>query len=260
MRRKALKAAFPCTIPIMTGFMFLGAAYGIYMNASGFSFIYPLFMSMLIYGGSLEFIAVEMLLSPFAPLQVFIMALLIQARHLFYGLSMLDKFKGTGWKKFYLIYGMCDETFSVNYTADIPEDVDKGWFMFFVTLLNQFYWVASATTGGVIGSLLKINTDGISFVMTAMFVVIFMDQWLKEDQHISSLIGLGVSLICLLIFGADSFMIPTMITIIVLLTILRHKLDVPHSANLQTAANETNPSDNMTDISATKAQQEQEEI
>ena len=187
MRRKALKAAFPCTIPIMTGFIFLGAAYGIYMNASGFSFIYPLFMSMLIYGGSLEFIAVEMLLSPFAPLQVFIMALLIQARHLFYGLSMLDKFKGTGWKKFYLIYGMCDETFSVNYTADIPEDVDKGWFMFFVTLLNQFYWVASATTGGVIGSLLKINTDGISFVMTAMFVVIFMDQWLKRrSAHIFS--------------------------------------------------------------------------
>ena len=225
MRRKALKAAFPCTIPIMTGFIFLGAAYGIYMNASGFSFVYPLFMSMLIYGGSLEFVAVEMLLSPFAPLQVFIMALLIQARHLFYGLSMLDKFKGTGWKKFYLIYGMCDETFSVNYTADIPEDVDRGWFMFFVTLLNQFYWVASATTGGIIGSLLKINTDGISFVMTAMFVVIFMDQWLKEDQHLSSLIGIGVSLICLLIFGADSFMIPTMITIVVLLTVLRHRLE-----------------------------------
>lgn len=225
MRRKALKAAFPCTIPIMTGFIFLGAAYGIYMNASGFSFVYPLFMSMLIYGGSLEFVAVEMLLSPFAPLQVFIMAVLIQARHLFYGLSILDKFRGTGWKKFYLIYGMCDETFSVNYTADIPEDVDKSWFMFFVTLLNQFYWVASATTGGIIGSLLKINTDGISFVMTAMFVVIFMDQWLKEDNHISSLIGLGVSLICLLIFEADSFMIPTMITIVVLLTVLRHRLE-----------------------------------
>ena len=229
MRRKALKAAFPCTIPIMTGFIFLGASYGIYANASGFSFVYPLFMSMLIYGGSLEFVAVEMLLSPFAPLQVFIMTLLIQARHLFYGLSMLDKFKGLGWKKFYLIYGMCDETFSVNYTADIPEDVDKGWFMFFVTLLNQFYWVASATAGGIIGSLLKINTDGISFVMTAMFVVIFMDQWLKEDNHISSLIGLGVSLICLLIFGPDSFMIPTMITIVVLLTVLRRRLEKEES-------------------------------
>ena len=167
MKRKALKAAFPHTIPIMTGFMFLGMAYGIYMNASGFSFIYPLCMSLLIYGGSLEFVAVEMLLSPFAPIQVFIMALLIQARHLFYGLSMLDKYKGIGWKKFYLIYGMCDESFSVNYTADIPGDVDPGWFMFFVTLLDQFYWGASATFGGIIGSLLPINTEGISFVMTA---------------------------------------------------------------------------------------------
>ena len=153
MKRRALKAAFPRTIPIMTGFIFLGMAYGIYMNASGFSFIYPFFMSMLIFGGSLEFVCVEMLLSPFAPVQVLIMAMMIQARHLFYGLSMLDKFKGLGWKKYYLIFGMCDETFSVNYTSEIPEDVDRGWFYFFVTLLNQFYWVASATIGGIIGPL-----------------------------------------------------------------------------------------------------------
>ena len=136
MKRKAFKAAFPYTLPILAGFSFLGMAYGIYMNASGFSFVYPLCMSFLIYGGSLEFVAVEMLLSPFAPVQVLIMALLIQARHLFYGISMLDKFKGMGWKKYYLIFGMCDETFSVNYTADIPEDIDRGWFMFFVTLLD----------------------------------------------------------------------------------------------------------------------------
>ena len=126
MKRKAFKAAFPYTLPILAGFSFLGMAYGIYMNASGFSFVYPLCMSFLIYGGSLEFVAVEMLLSPFAPVQVLIMALLIQARHLFYGISMLDKFKGMGWKKYYLIFGMCDETFSVNYTADIPEDIDHG--------------------------------------------------------------------------------------------------------------------------------------
>ena len=144
---------------------------------------------------------------------------------------MLDKYKGIGWKKFYLIYGMCDESFSVNYTADIPEDVDPGWFMFFVTLLNQFYWVASATFGGVIGSLLPINTEGISFVMTAMFVVIFMDQWLKEKNHTSSLLGLGISFLCLLVFGPDSFMIPTMILIIVSLTLLRKKLDIPDQKN-----------------------------
>ena len=114
MKRKAFKAAFPYTIPIFAGFWFLGLAYGIYMNASGFSFVYPMLMSLLIFGGSLEFVAVEMLLSPFAPLQVLIMTLLIQARHMFYGISMLDKYKGMGWKKFYLIFGMCDETFSIN--------------------------------------------------------------------------------------------------------------------------------------------------
>lgn len=225
MKRKALKAAFPQTIPIFTGFCFLGLAYGIYMNASGFSFVYPMFMSLLIFGGSLEFVAVEMLLSPFAPLSVIIMTLLIQARHLFYGISMLDKYKGMGWKKFYLIFGMCDESFSINCSAQIPEDVDKGWFMFFVTLLNQFYWVASATIGGLIGSLLKINTDGISFVMTAMFVVIFLDQWLKEDSHISSLIGIIVSAICLICFGADSFMLPTMACILILLTVFRKNIE-----------------------------------
>ena len=225
MRREALKAAFPCTIPIFTGFWFLGLAYGIYMNVSGFSFVYPMFMSLLIFGGSLEFVTVEMLLSPFAPLQVFIMALLIQARHLFYGISMLEKFKGTGWKKFFLIFGMCDETFSVNYTAEIPEGVDKGWFMLWVTFLNQFYWVSAATTGGLIGSLLKFDTTGISFVMTAMFVVIFLEQWLKEKNHSSSLIGIAVSVLCLLIFGADSFMLPTMAAIVLLLTLSRKKLE-----------------------------------
>ena len=225
MKRKALKAAFPQTLPIFAGFWFLSLAYGIYMNASGFSFVYPMFMSLLIYGGSLEFVAVEMLLSPFAPVQVLIMTLLIQARHLFYGISMLEKFRGLGWKKFYLIFGMCDETFSINYTAQIPEDVDRGWFMFFVTLLNHLYWFSGATIGGLIGSLFTFDTSGISFVMTAMFVVIFLEQWLKEKNHISSLIGLGLSAACLLLFGADSFMLPTMIAIIALLAALKKPLE-----------------------------------
>ncbi|MST52748.1 azaleucine resistance protein AzlC [Hornefia butyriciproducens] len=225
MKIKALKTAFPYTVPIFAGFWFLGLAYGIYMNASGFSFVYPMLMSLLIYGGSLEFVAVEMLLSPFAPLQVLIMTLLIQARHLFYGLSMLEKFKGLGWKKYYLIFGMCDETFSINYTARIPEDVDKGWFMFFVTLLNHLYWFSGATIGGLIGSLLTFNTQGIGFVMTAMFVVIFLEQWLKEKNHASSCIGIGVSILCLIIFGADSFMIPTMIAIIAVLAAFRKPLE-----------------------------------
>jgi 4-azaleucine resistance transporter AzlC len=120
---------------------------------------------------------------------------------------------------------MCDETFSINYTAKIPDGVDKGWFMFFVTLLNQIYWVTGATIGGLIGSLIHFDTNGISFVMTAMFVVIFMEQWLKEKHHISAYIGLGASLACLILFGADSFMIPTMIMIILLLAVFRKPLE-----------------------------------
>lgn len=225
MRRRALSAAFPYTIPIFAGFWFLGLAYGIYMNVSGFSAWYPMFMSMLIFGGSLEFVAVTMLLSSFAPLQTLIMTLMIQARHLFYGLSMLDKFKGTGWKKPYLIFGMCDETFSINYTAKIPEDVDKGWFMFFVTLLNQIYWVSGATLGGILGSLLSFDREGLDFVMTAMFVVIFLEQWLKEKKHYTALIGVLCSAGCLLLFGAESFMIPTMACILCFLTVFRKPIE-----------------------------------
>ena len=227
MRLNALKKAFPYTIPIFAGFWFLGLAYGIYMNVSGFSFLYPMIMSLVIFGGSLEFVTVSMLLSPFAPVQTFIMALLIQSRHIFYGISMLDKFRGMGWKKFYLIFGLCDETFSINYTADISQDVDKGWFMFWVTLLNHFYWVSGATIGGMVGSLLKFDTDGISFVMTAMFVVIFLDQWLKEKKHYASCIGILVSFICLMIFGANNFMLPTMIAILVLFVLLRNNQKSP---------------------------------
>ncbi len=221
MKLKALKAAFPHTIPIFAGFWFLGMAYGIYMKVSGFSFLYPLIMSIAIFGGSLEFVCVEMLLSPFAPLQVFIMALLIQARHLFYGLSMLDKYKGTGFKKWYLIFGLCDESFSINYTAEPPEGVDKGWFMFFVTLLDQIYWVTGATMGAFLGGLIKFSTDGISFILTAMFIVIFLEQWLKEKHHYSAYFGLLISVVCLIIFGADSFMIPTMVLVVASLALLR---------------------------------------
>ena len=236
MKRKALKAAFPYTLPIFAGFWFLALAYGILMNVNGFSFVYPMFMSMLIYGGSLEFIAVSMLMSAFAPLTTLTVTLLVQARHLFYGITMLDRFKGMGWKKPYLIFGMCDETFSINYTADIPEDVDCGWFMFFVTLLNHIYWVSGATLGGLIGSLLKFNTEGLDFVMTAMFVTIFMNQWMKEKKKYTGLIGIGGSLLCLLLFGADAFMLPAMLVILLLLTVFRKPIEISYA---ETCPNES---------------------
>lgn len=221
----ALKTAFPYTLPIFAGFWFLGLTYGIYMNVSGFSFLYPMFMSLLIFAGSVEFVAVNMLLGAFNPLQAVLMTVMINARHLFYGISMLDRYKGTGRKKFYLIYGMCDESFSINYTAEIPEGVDKGWFMFFVTFLNHMYWFTGATLGGIFGSLISFNTEGLDFVMTAMFVVIFMEQWMKDKKHTSALLGIVLSLLCVIAFGADSFIIPAMAAIVIVLTVLRKPLE-----------------------------------
>lgn len=223
--KKALKCAFPKTIPIMTGFLFLGMSYGIYMNVSGFSFVYPMLMSLTIFGGSLEFVAVSLLLSAFAPLQTFLITLVIQARHIFYGISMLEKYKNTGLKKLYLIFGMCDESFSINVSAEIPKDIDRGWFMFFVTALNHLYWILGATLGGLLGELVSFSTEGIDFVMTAMFVVIFLENWLKEKGHISSLIGIFSSVLCLVIFGADSFLIPTMLCILCLLSLLKKPIE-----------------------------------
>ncbi len=223
--KKAFKCAFPYTIPIFAGFWFLGLTYGIYMNVNGFSFLYPMLMSLTIFAGSIEFIAVNMLMGAFDPLQAFAMTLMINARHLFYGIAMLDRFRGMGWKKIYLIFGMCDESFSINYTADIPEDVDRGWFMFFVTLLNHFYWFSGATLGGIFGSFLHFSTEGLDFVMTAMFVVIFLEQWLKEENHFSAICGLVVSLLCLILFGENQFMVPAMLAILGVLTLLRKPLE-----------------------------------
>lgn len=223
--KKAFQAAFPYTLPIFAGFWFLGLTYGIYMNVSGFSFWYPMLMSITIFAGSVEFVAVNLLLGAFNPFQALAMTLMINARHLFYGISMLDRYRGVGLKKLYLIFGMCDESFSINYTAEIPEDVDRGWFMFFVTLLNHFYWFFGSTLGGLFGSLIHFNTEGLDFVMTAMFVVIFMEQWLKEKDHTSALLGLGLSFLCLLAFGAENFLIPSMLAILGVLTLLRKPME-----------------------------------
>lgn len=222
--KRAFQAAFPNTISIFAGFLFLGIAYGIYMNASGFNFSYPMLMSLTIFGGSIEFVVVGLLLGPFDPMKALVLTLIINARHLFYGISMLDKYRVTGLKRYYLIFGMCDESFSINYTADIPKDVDKSWFMFFVTVLNHCYWVLGATLGGLFGGLIQFNTSGLEFVMTALFVVIFLEQWMKETTHYSSLIGLGISTVCLSIFGGNNFIIPTMILILLILSLLKAPL------------------------------------
>ena len=205
MKKKAFKAAFPYTLPICVGFLFLGMSYGFMMRSKGFSFVYPLCMSFFIYAGSMEFVTANLLLSAFNPVYAFFLTLMVNARHLFYGISMLEKYKNTGWKKFYLIFGMCDESFTVNCTVDPPEDVDRGWFMFFVNALNQFYWVTGATAGALLGYVIHFNTKGIDFVMTALFVVMFINQWEEAEDHKPALIGVGCSVICLVIFGSGNF-------------------------------------------------------
>ncbi len=221
MIKKAFKCAFPYTVPILTGFLFLGISYGIYMRALGFSAAYPIFMSMLIFAGSMEFVTASMLLSSFQPLGAALLTLMVNARHIFYGITMVSKYKQVGRKKWYLIFGMCDESFSINCSVDIPEGVDKGWFYFWVTLLNQSYWVLGATIGALIGSLFAFDTKGLEFVMTALFVVIFLDNWLKEKNYISSLVGLAASIICLVLFGAQRFLVPSMCVIFLILSLVR---------------------------------------
>ena len=159
--KAAFKVAMPLTLPIAAAFLFLGISYGFYCCSKGFSPWYPFFTSALVFAGSMEFILVPMLLGPFDPLYCFLLTLMINFRHLFYGISMLEKFNNTGWKKFFLIFGMCDETFAINCNANIPKDIDKGWFMTFVTLLNQIYWVVGATAGALLGNIIHINTKGL---------------------------------------------------------------------------------------------------
>lgn len=219
----ALKAAFPHTIPILTGFGFLGLTYGVLMKVSGFPFWYPLLISITVFAGSMQFVAVTILLGAFSPLSALALTLMLGARHLFYGISMLEKYRGMGWKKPFLIFWMCDETFSINCAAEVPPGVDRGWFYFFVSLLDYSYWVIASTLGGIFGSFISFDIQGLDFVMTAMFVVIWLEQWLGERDHTNSLLGLALPVVCLLIFGRDDFIIPAMLAILLALTLLRKR-------------------------------------
>ena len=216
-------AAFPHTIPIFAGYVFLGMSYGILMKTSGFPFWYPILTSLTVYAGSMEFVTVNLLLGAFDPFQAVSMALMLNARHLFYGISMLETYKGTGWKKLYLIFGLSDETFSVNCAIEPPLGIDRSWFYFLITILDQSYWVLGAALGGIFGSFFPFSTKGLDFVMTALFVVIFLEHMLSGKDRSSTWIGLGLSLVALLVFGANGFLIPAMLMILGALLLLPKK-------------------------------------
>lgn len=224
-KTRALKAAFPHTIPVLTGYMFLGIAFGILLSSKGYHFGWAVLMSVIVYAGSMQFVAINLLTSVFNPLNAFVITIMVNARHLFYGLSVLGKYREMGKKKPYLIFGLTDETFSLVCSAEPPEGVDKGWFIFIITLLNQIYWITGSALGGILGKLFTFNTKGIDFVMTALFLVIFINQWNGQKDHIPAMAGVGASVLCLMIFGASGFIIPAMLLIIALLTIFRKSID-----------------------------------
>ena len=219
--KSAFNFAFPLTIPIMAGYLFLGISFGILANSKGLPIYYPAFMAIFIYGGSMQFAAVNLLIAAFNPIGAILLTIMVHARHIFYGITMLKPFNQlkNGPRKFYTMFGLTDETFSLLASLELPADQDENWVYFFITLLNQSYWVIGCTLGALIGSHLTFNTEGIEFVLTALFVTIFVDQWLSATKHRAALIGLFGSAACLMIFGGSHFMIPAMLVIIVLFSI-----------------------------------------
>ena len=212
----AIRAAFPKTLPIMAGFIFLGMSYGILITSRGFSPIYPIATSLFVFAGSLEFALVGLLGGAFNPIEALLLSLMINARHIFYGISMLEKYRGLGKKKLYMIFALCDETFSLNFSAEPEEDVDKGLYMMYISILDHSYWVLGATLGGIFGSALSLNIVGIDFAMTAMFVVILLEQILAGVKNLPSVVlGVSLSLLSLFVFGASDFIIPAMIAILI---------------------------------------------
>ena len=225
IQKDALKAAFPHTIPVFTGFTFLGIAYGILMNSKGYGVGWTALTSFMVFAGSAQYVAITFLTSVFNPIYALLITLMINARHLFYGISMLDKYKSTGKLKPYLIFGLCDETFSITCSTEPPEGVNRNWFMFFITMLDHSYWVFGSTLGALLGSMISFNTRGLDFVLTALFVVIFLGQWKTQKNHKPAIIGVLCSIISLVVFGQSNFIIPSMIAILVILTVSRKALE-----------------------------------
>lgn len=223
-RRAALRAAFPATIPVMTGFLCLGVAYGVLMETKGYGPLWSVLMSAVAFGGSMQFVAITLLTSVFDPLQAFLLSVMVNARHIFYGLSLLDKYKGLGKVRAFLIYVLCDETFSLVSTLEPPAGVERRDFYFWISLLDYAYWITGTALGGLVGNLITFDTTGLDFALTALFVVLFLEQWKKRENRPAGLIGIGCAAVSLAIFRADNMVIPAMVLILAVLLGLRSRL------------------------------------
>lgn len=225
MDRKSLAAAFPVTVPVLMGYLAIGMAFGFMLQAIGYNFIWAFFMSLSIYAGSGQYLGVSLLSSAAALSTVAVMTLLINFRHLVYGLSMLEKFRGMGLRKFYMIFSLTDETYALLSSVQPPVGVDPRNFYFSIALLDQSYWILGSVIGAVAGALLPIDTTGIDFAMTALFVVIAVDQWSAYKRHLPALLGAGVTLLSLFLVGAENMLLPALGVIVLVLLLLRQRLD-----------------------------------
>lgn len=220
-REMTAKYAFKRSIPIMAGYIVLGMGFGVLLESKGYGVIWAIAMSVFIYAGSMQYVAIDLITGGASMIATALMTLMVNARHLFYGISMLDKYKNTGKYKPYLIFSLTDETYSLVCSGEIPEGVDKNKYFFLVSLFDQFYWVLGSVVGSVLGSVLNFNTAGIDFSMTALFLVVFVEQWKSTKDHASAITGVAASVVCLLIFRAGNFVIPAMISITAILLLMK---------------------------------------
>ncbi|MBQ9122483.1 MAG: AzlC family ABC transporter permease [Lachnospiraceae bacterium] len=219
-----LKQAFIDTIPVLTGYLVLGIGFGILMKTNGYGIWLSFAMSLFIYAGSMQYVAIGLLAGGASLITIALTTLMVNARHLFYGISMLHKYQNMGIRKLYLIFGLTDETYSLVCKDTLPvEEKNKSNYYFLVTLLNHSYWVFGSLLGALIGSVLPFNSEGIDFALTVLFLTVFLEQWLTSKKHTPALIGVGTSVLCLILFGQDKFLIPTMLLIALLLCF--HKED-----------------------------------
>lgn len=223
--KKLIKTVLPRTLPVMAGYIVLGIGFGIVTVKSGYGFWWVFLMSLLIYAGSMQFVAVGLLTGGASLLTTALTTLMVNARHLFYGISMVERYRGAGRIKPYLALSLTDETYSLVCTDSCPEGVEPKRYYTAVSLIDHFYWVTGSVLGALAGSAIRFNTEGIDFAMTALFITVFVEQWKTSKDHVPALIGLGVSVVCLLIFGSDSFLIPAMCAILALLTLDRKNIE-----------------------------------
>ena len=221
MNKKLLRIAFLDTVPVMTGYVFLGFGFGILMQNCGYGVLWSGAMSLFIYAGSMQYVAVSLFNSGASLLTAAVTAFMVNARHLFYGISMVDAYKGMGRKKPYLIFGLTDETYSLVSQLQLPQGISRSGYCFLVTLFDHCYWVVGTVLGALAGTLLPINYEGVDFALTALFVTIFVEQWLSTKNHRPAIIGVAVTALCLILFGTEIFLIPSMLIIAASLTLMR---------------------------------------